>query len=58
MNVRSLVWGAGWHRYPPDWWKNSVKGFLQELKLVDCIPFTDIDRWFNEGKEFRGAMPT
>ena len=54
MNVRSLVWGAGWHRYPPDWWKNSVKGFLQELKLVDCIPFTDID----EGKEFRGAMPT
>ena len=56
-NVRSLVWGAGWHRYPPDWWKNSVKGFLQELALVDSIPFTDIDRWFNERKEFEQDMP-
>ena len=57
-HVRSLVWGAGWHRYPPDCWKNFVKGFLQEVALVDSIPFTDIDRWFNEGKEFGAATRT
>ena len=36
-NVRSLVWGAGWHNYPPDWWKGSVKGFPMELSLTNTV---------------------
>ena len=53
-NVRSLVWGAGWHNYPPDWWKGSVKGFLMELSLTDTVTYADIDLWFREGKECSG----
>ena len=52
-NVRSLVWGAGWHCYPSDWWKKSVKGFLSELALTSTTNFADVDRWFLEGKEFK-----
>ena len=52
-NVRSLARGAGWHGYPPDWWKKSVKGFLHELALASTIPFSDIDCRFNEGRNFR-----
>ena len=47
------MWGAGWHNYPPDWWKSSVKGFLLELSLTDTVSYADIDRWFREGKEFK-----
>ena len=42
-NVRSLVWGAGWHHCPPDLWKSSVKGFLLELSLTDTVLYADID---------------
>ena len=53
-NVRLLVWGAGWHNYPPDWWKASVKGFLMELSLTATVTYADIDLWFHEGKEYSG----
>ena len=42
-NVTSLVWDAGWHCYPSDWWKKSVKGFLCELALTSTINFADVD---------------
>ena len=46
--------GCGWHSYPPDWWKGSVKGFLYDLSLTDTIPFADIDLWYRQAKECRG----
>ena len=58
-NVRSLIWGAGWHRYPhypADRWKKSVKGFLCDLALTSTISFADIDRWFIEIKEFKTSQ--
>ena len=57
-NVRSLVWGAGWHNYPPDWWKSSVKGFLLELSVTDTVSYAHIDRWFREGKDFKRRINT
>ena len=52
INVRSLVWGLGWHSYPRQWWSNPVKGFIKDLQLFDVFPFCDIDAWVREGKAF------
>ena len=49
-NVRSLLWGVGYRRYPGGWWKGRLRRFLTRYRLATALPWGLLMQWVREGR--------
>ena len=48
-NLKSLVWGLGFHRYPKNWWRPPLFRLWRKYRLERCFSMCTVDRWAQEG---------
>ena len=55
VNVRSLIWGLGFHGYPRRWWRPALFRLWRKYRLERIFDMAMVDRWVREGASL--SMP-
>ena len=48
-DIRSLMWGMGYHGYPKQWWQPKLYAMWRKYRLDRCFSMHQADRWVAEG---------
>ena len=50
LNVRSVLWGVGYKRYPGLWWKGRLRRWLSSYALKDVLPWGLLMQCVQDGR--------
>ena len=49
LNIRSLIWGMGFHSYPKSWWRPKLYSLWSKYRLGRCFSMYEVDQWAAQG---------
>ena len=44
-NLKSVMRGMGYHGYPPQWWRGSLRSFYLKVGLRRLVRFKTLRKW-------------